>query len=406
MFPLSATDVAFAMAGIVQLVAGVVWALGAGFVADTRRSAAYWSAYATLSALSFFFLVGSFHGTTHDQVEWLRAIGNFSSIVASVALQRGIWVFTGTPNRYKSHLVILFVALVIGWVGQQPGTGPLRIGVNSALLTVLYMSMTRDVIRHVMQDQSSIGPALLGLPLFLGALGFGLRGLRAALLPNSVLTEMITDSVLNVGTSVVYVVLALAFHATLMALVVHRLVAELRRRSRHDSLTGLLNRRSMEEALAAQAQASAASGNTFSVLMIDLDHFKSINDAFGHAVGDMALKHASALLLGAIREEDRLARFGGEEFLVLLPGLAAEGASEIAERLRIALSSNPLLHGGIKIALSTSIGVANWTSPNEDLSRVLMRADLALYRAKQQGRDQVAVAAPERPMDTRVSANA
>lgn len=127
-------------------------------------------------------------------------------------------------------------------------------------------------------------------------------------------------------------------------------------------------------------------------MMLDADHFKAINDQHGHAVGDLVLKHLSTLLHSGMREVDRLARFGGEEFLVLLPGLTLAEAAPVAERLRALVAGAPLADGGNNINVSVSIGIAEWAGADEDLSRLLVRADAALYQAKQHGRDRVALA--------------
>jgi diguanylate cyclase (GGDEF)-like protein len=213
--------------------------------------------------------------------------------------------------------------------------------------------------------------------------------------PESVTTEMIADSALNVGSAIAYMVIALTFHATLIGLVFGRLLADLRHRSRHDGLTGLLNRRTMEETLLSQVQRSRRTREPFTVLMLDLDHFKAINDRHGHAAGDRALKHTAAALKAELREVDALGRFGGEEFLVLMPGATVEAARPVAERLRTALITDAPRIDGAALSLSASIGVAQWREPGEEPSRLLMRADAALYRAKMRGRDCVVVDAPE-----------
>jgi diguanylate cyclase (GGDEF)-like protein len=129
--------------------------------------------------------------------------------------------------------------------------------------------------------------------------------------------------------------------------------------------------------------------------MLDLDHFKTINDRHGQAAGDRALKHTAAALKAELREVDAVGRFGGEEFLVLMPGATVETALPVAERLRTALLTNALGVEGATLLLSASIGVAQWREPAEEPSRLLMRADAALYRAKLRGRDCVVVDAAD-----------
>jgi diguanylate cyclase (GGDEF)-like protein len=123
--------------------------------------------------------------------------------------------------------------------------------------------------------------------------------------------------------------------------------------------------------------------------MLDIDHFKAINDVHGHPAGDHALKHIAALLQTSVRKVDRVGRFGGEEFIVLLPGLGLVQAAVAAETLRERVFAQRVEREGEALALSASFGVAEWKGPTEDPSRLLMRADQALYRAKRAGRNQV-----------------
>jgi diguanylate cyclase (GGDEF)-like protein len=132
-------------------------------------------------------------------------------------------------------------------------------------------------------------------------------------------------------------------------------------------------------------------------VLIDIDHFKAINDRFGHAVGDVALKHVSALLHGSLRDVDRLARFGGEEFLVLLPDTLPAAALELAERLRHKLESLPMQWQGQSVPLTASIGVTQWRGHDDPVDALLVRADTALYRAKHAGRNRVVAAESVRP---------
>ena len=389
---LSPTDVAFAMAGLMQAVPAMLWLIGGWVFGDTQRAAVHWSAYAAASALSFVFLVAAMQAHDPHRAEWLRAAGNISGVVGLMALQRGIWLFTGRAPTRAGHALALGIVLVASWIGLDPSGGPVRVGVNSFVQAVLALGMARELHRYARDALQLRWPWTLPLPLWLAAAAFVGRGLRALLTPGAVLAEMTVDSGLNVASSFAYVVLSLSFHAMLMALVVIRLVTDLQRLSRHDGLTGLLNRRALEEALAAQLQRSRRNGEAFCLLMLDADHFKRINDRFGHAVGDLALKHLSALLRGHMREVDRLARFGGEEFVVLLPGLALADALPVAERLRQAIATEPLAHGDALMALSVSIGIAEWGGPGEEASSLLVRADAALYQAKQRGRDRVASA--------------
>ena len=160
-----------------------------------------------------------------------------------------------------------------------------------------------------------------------------------------------------------------------------------------DPLTGLANRRRMDRLLASRLEAEGRAGRPFSLILVDLDHFKAINDGWGHGVGDRALVSFGAMLKAHSRAQDLVARFGGEEFVVLLPDLPLEVAARIAERLRLATAdAAPEELAGHR--LTASFGVAQ-AVPGESASQLLRRADAALYRAKAWGRDRVEVAGPE-----------
>ncbi len=152
-----------------------------------------------------------------------------------------------------------------------------------------------------------------------------------------------------------------------------------------DALTGLRNRRWLDEAFARQLARASRSNQPLSVLMIDIDHFKRVNDKCGHTVGDAVLRRVAHTLAAGVRPQDLLARFGGEEFAVLLPGLETAQAIAVAERLRLGIQAAG--DGLRQLPLITvSVGVAS-AQHDETLSALLNRADEALYRAKQSGRN-------------------
>jgi diguanylate cyclase (GGDEF)-like protein len=392
---LSATDIAFAMIAVMQGVLCGVWLLGAWVIGDVRRAAQHWAAFAGLSSLSFVALATALHLPVPSPGEHLRAVGNLCGVAAMIALHRGIRLFVDRPLPNRAYALAVCVAVVASWLGVSPGYATLRVSAMSTVLLLLALGTAADLHRYGRDVVRRPYAWLLSLPLLAAAAGFAVRGVRALLRPESVATEMIADSALNVGSALAYVVIALAFHAALMGVVFGRLLADLRHRSRHDGLTGLLNRRAIEEALLAQVQRSRRSGEPFSVLMLDLDHFKDINDRHGHAMGDRALKHTAAALKAEVREIDTVGRFGGEEFLVLMPGATVDTARPVAERLRGALARDVSQADALPQPLSASIGIAQWREPAEEPSRLLMRADAALYAAKLRGRNCVVAEAPE-----------
>lgn len=160
-----------------------------------------------------------------------------------------------------------------------------------------------------------------------------------------------------------------------------------------DALTGLGNRLALNHSLARDLRLARRYQNAFSLLMIDIDHFKSINDRFGHDCGDEVLITVASTLQNASRCSDGCYRFGGEEFTVLLPGTTAEGAMIIAERLRTLIANLVVEREGVSIEPTVSIGIASSEhTPSDDETELLRLADKALYLAKAAGRNCVRVA--------------
>jgi diguanylate cyclase (GGDEF)-like protein len=172
-----------------------------------------------------------------------------------------------------------------------------------------------------------------------------------------------------------------------------KLREELRRRSETDPLTDIANRRRFHNALEIECLRFTRGRAPLSVLMIDLDHFKNVNDQFGHPAGDAVLRFVAQLFLSSLRKTDLLSRYGGEEFAVLLPETRREGASVIAERLRQAVCKSPVRIDKYEIPLTASVGVASHANDNEVNPEILLKkADLALYRAKASGRNRIELA--------------
>ena len=155
-----------------------------------------------------------------------------------------------------------------------------------------------------------------------------------------------------------------------------------------DPLTRLYNRNKMDEVFADEERRSTQEGNDFSIILVDLDHFKRVNDTYGHNVGDLFLKEIAELLGNAFRESDTIGRWGGEEFLIFLPNTHLNEAMERAERLREIVARHPFSHIGSQ---SASLGVATLKS-GETLKSLIHRADSALYEAKKNGRNRVQAA--------------
>ena len=187
-----------------------------------------------------------------------------------------------------------------------------------------------------------------------------------------------------------YAIVPLIIAALTLNLVNERLAARLRALARTDELTGAFSRRAMRELAPALLASNRGEGRGVATLMVDIDHFKRVNDVHGHLGGDAVLRRAAELLRANLRGDSVLTRYGGEEFVVLLPVAGLDEARLVAERLRKAFEADLCEFEGAQIAITISAGLA-LLAPGEPLEAALSRADAALYRAKNGGRNRVAV---------------
>ena len=164
---------------------------------------------------------------------------------------------------------------------------------------------------------------------------------------------------------------------------------QLRQQANHDALTGLYNRHYLNATMAREVERCRRDGQPVSVLLIDIDHFKQINDSHGHQAGDEALRHLATLLRAHARVADIVCRYGGEEFLLVLPGMPKDVAIDRAEAYRRAFSQASIEHGDVRMHATLSIGVSSTSDHLTTPEALIAHADAALYQAKALGRDRV-----------------
>ncbi|MEO8677812.1 MAG: diguanylate cyclase [Vicinamibacterales bacterium] len=173
----------------------------------------------------------------------------------------------------------------------------------------------------------------------------------------------------------------------------HRIVemqAELRRKASHDDLTGIFNRRIVLEMLGRELHRAVRDHKPLAVALLDLDHFKRVNDTYGHQAGDLVLREAAVRISSSIRASDVAGRYGGEEFLIVMPRCDEETSLRVAERVRAVIGGTPVLAADQAIDATVSIGVAATAAAATTTPKALIgQADAALYRAKEAGRNRV-----------------
>jgi diguanylate cyclase (GGDEF)-like protein len=164
---------------------------------------------------------------------------------------------------------------------------------------------------------------------------------------------------------------------------------ELHQLSITDGLTGLLNRKHILELLDREISRSRRYGHPVSVLMLDIDHFKNVNDTYGHQTGDAVMRRLADCLCETVRENDLVGRYGGEEFLILLPDSNARNSAQTAQRIRKMVQDLEIETSNENVSVTVSIGVSSYPQYGQDANAVICAADAALYQAKSSGRNQV-----------------
>ncbi len=228
---------------------------------------------------------------------------------------------------------------------------------------------------------------MLASPLVIVGILLLARPLEAALAPGRT-EDLDVASAFNLAWLWASLVLALLINGWIAFLLLMKLVLEIRRLTERDPLTDALNRRALSEAVDLE-HSRQMRGNGYALVLLDMDRFKHLNDTLGHAAGDAALKSLVALLRPCLREVDRFARLGGEEFCALLPDTGIAGAALVAERMRTLLAEHPFTWEGRAWPLTASFGIAESSREDVSAAEVLKRADQALYGAKGQGRNVV-----------------
>ncbi|MGS1096581.1 GGDEF domain-containing protein (plasmid) [Aquamicrobium terrae] len=178
-----------------------------------------------------------------------------------------------------------------------------------------------------------------------------------------------------------------------LSLAYERSVASLRETALRDPLTGLYNRWSIQDLPELIKRAGAS--KEAALVLLDIDHFKAVNDNHGHAAGDQAIKRCAQLIRRVFQKDDLIARIGGEEFIILLPGKNIRHASRLAETLRKAIEDEPMLFQGKDIRLTASFGISHGSLNTHSFTHLLEKADACLYQAKNAGRNRIVVD-PER----------
>lgn len=329
-----------------------------------------------LIATVFFAIPGPWHP------EVGRWFGNGLVLLGFVLFHVGCRRFFGQPVQWRRIVVpFALVMLSLAWFAGPDPSYRMRVAIVTAAIAVAHTS-TLVFLWQRGNRNFPVRMVQVTLALHLCVLLVRLQSVLSVPEVGN-LMEASTLQTFYLGAYVLAVLL-LSIGAVLMA--TDRVRTELEHMATHDVLTGTLNRRAILDFCEDEHERSLRYGQAFSLMMIDLDHFKSVNDTHGHQHGDRVLVHFVECTRAALRRADRFGRYGGEEFLVLLPNTTTDAALPVAERIRAALSTGHVLD------CTASIGLTHWRGPEDTLDAMLDRADAALYRAKAQGRNKTCTA--------------
>lgn len=359
----------------------VMWALSVWLLRESRDSriaVAHWVGFMALLCLGLM-LAG---GRSEPRTWWHYNGTNAVTVLGFALMRRGTERFMRLPVRDGEQLVTLLPVLALfAWLGPSQAEAPPRI-VAAYAVQALILGRTLWTIRHALAAEfgraTMLGITVPGAVLVAVLLGLAGRQLQAWPVP----TEMQHSSGANFAVMITFISGSALFSFGFLTMVTRRLVVRLAEASMRDALTGLYNRRAMNESLALHWARQRRSGAPLAALVVDLDHFKRINDTHGHARGDEVLARVAALIQGHVRAGDVVGRAGGEEFWLFLPDTPHESAFALAERLRAAVAEADL-------GTTLSVGVSLVMGSDSIATQVIERADAALYRAKEAGRNRV-----------------
>lgn len=373
---------------LVTIVMAVIW------IQNRKRfkGTSHWLICSLLQTVGF----GIFVARNHLPGFVSIVIGNALILCGYLFLMTGIRRFIGRKSDYITAFIIFAVYSVsIIFFGVINPNFKIRVLIFTIVLTVIYMNIVYLLIFKTEKNEKAVFRAVIIVCFFSAVLSLVRFIISFLYYPQEGELYAVTqvDSLMLISGQMLS--LMLAFSLVLMInlklfLDVQRyadekelMVKELRRLATIDSLTGLFNRSKIEQVLTIEVLRAKRYKHPLSVIIADIDHFKNINDTFGHNIGDTVLAEISSIMKSHIREVDTLGRWGGEEFLIVCPETATDGARRLADNLRKKIEKHSFRDVGIK---TISMGVAQIENDEWD-EDLIKRADKNLYRAKRSGRN-------------------
>lgn len=393
------TQTAFVAATLMTLINGAVLGLlHRELPANLRMPALHWLTGTLLLSL------GALVYTVQDllPLPLMVALANGTLILGFTAYWHSLRQFYHEPALPLSLLpLILSLPALLWYATVNPHTGARVLIASLAWIAIMGGSL-HTLLKQAQRDPSHSRRVLTAIYAVLLLLTL-LRAIYLVfVLGIAPEYSIVSDSWTNLLTPMLMAVLPVVGTTVFLLMCSERLRHQWERAASTDFLTGLANRRSLVE-IGNQRLANTQTRQGLAVALIDIDHFKPINDAHGHDTGDIALRHVARLLQDNVRAHELVARLGGEEFVVLLDHVNPDQARMAGERLRRAVEGKPFRAAQLKQPLTISVGIALYEAGDMHFNALLQRADQAMYQAKTGGRNRVVLARPAHLHDETVA---
>lgn len=368
------------------------WLIAAFNLPEERHAMFYWAIVNMMVVCSV--SLYSWRGIGPDYLTY--AICNVFSILGMASLWRGFLIFTRQPKIDTLQLPLILIASAVNLLYQEiPHGWHIATTVTSGMWALHLGGAAFSGYVYMRQEFSRASSFFVISPLAVMTILFAAGTYTTARNGVEHWADLRSQDIVNVVYLITMHFSILLANVSKAGLVISRLVSKIVHLTIEDPLTKVANRRCIESLIGSELIRSERTQSPFSLVMLDIDHFKSVNDRYGHSAGDEALKMCAKALQSAIRTSDTVGRLGGEEFCVLLPTTDREGAITAAERMRACIEKLELHWNGVRIPLTASFGVVTCHDPKgQNLSYLFKAVDDALYEAKNNGRNRVMVAKP------------
>ena len=317
-------------------------------------------------------------------------VSDICVILGCLLLRRATQEFSEN-KKTDIELVGLFIfsILINIYLRMQEHSIPLVIIVCGISLYLVICSFN-NAYRYMIKNFAKIYSITTTAPLFLMACILSIRIIATLLHLNN--PDLREHGAFNSGFLIVMIICIIGFNATAIGLVVSKMITQIKRLSQEDPLTKIFNRRHLNTVAEEEISKVRKNHTTLSIVLLDIDHFKKVNDVYGHAAGDAALIGCVDIIKKNIRSTDYLGRLGGEEFCILLPNTNLEEAKILSERIRVSIEEHRIIWEEHSIPITASFGITSFNeNAQNEWSNLLNKADIAMYKAKNNGRNQVVI---------------